>query len=39
MFINRTSYIPKWNEEVFEIIQECLDEGKKNRERYRPRNG
>lgn len=33
MFKNRTSYIPKWNEEVFEIIQECLNEGKKKIER------
>lgn len=27
MYKNKTSYIPKWNQEVFEIIQECLNEG------------
>ena len=28
MFKNKISYIPKWNKEVFEITQECLDEGR-----------
>lgn len=28
MFKNKTSYIPKWNQEVFEITQECLNEGR-----------
>jgi len=31
--MNKTTYIPKWNQEVFETVQKCLDEGKKIIER------